>query len=177
MVVIACNPCPCGDFHPSNRDNRCTCTEVRRREYRRKLGGPITDRIDITRHIDPVPPHEARDPLARPEPTATIRERVTAARERQLGRYAHTPWRLNADVPGPTLLGRWPLTEEAARTLEDRVYAGGLTHRGATRVHRLAWTVADLRQIHRPGLDELDVAVRLRTGEPLLVRSLAVDTR
>jgi magnesium chelatase family protein len=177
MVVIACNPCPCGDYHPTDRDNRCTCTEVRRRDYRRKLSGPITDRIDITRHIDPVPPHEARDPLARPEPTATIRERVTGARERQLRRYADTPWRLNADVPGPTLLGRWPLIEEAARMLEDRVYAGGLTHRGATRVHRLAWTVADLRHVHRPGLDELDVAVRLRTGEPLLVHSLAVDTR
>ena len=61
--------------------------------------------------------------------------------------------------------------------LQARVYAGALTHRGATRVHRLAWTVADLRQVHRPGLDELDVAVRLRTGEPLLVHSLAVDTR
>ena len=177
MVVIACNPCPCGDYHPTDRDNRCTCSEVRRRDYRRKLSGPITDRIDITRHIDPVPPHEARDPLARPEPTATIRERVTAARERQLRRYADTPWRLNADVPGPTLLGRWPLIEEAARMLQDRVYAGALTHRGATRVHRLAWTVADLGQVHRPGLDELDVAVRLRTGEPLLVHSLLVDTR
>jgi magnesium chelatase family protein len=173
MVVIACNPCPCGDFHPTNRDNRCTCTEVRRREYRRKLGGPITDRIDITRHIEPVAPHEARDPLARPEPTAAIRARVGAARERQSLRYAGTPWRVNADVPGPVLRARWPLTDDAARTLEDRVYAGGLTHRGATRVHRLAWTVADLRRVDRPGPDELDVALRLRNGDPLLVTSLA----
>ena len=88
MVVIACNPCPCGDYHPTNRDNRCTCTEVRRREYRKKLGGPVADRIDITRHVEPVSPHEARDPLARPEPTAPIRKRVCAARERQSQRYA-----------------------------------------------------------------------------------------
>ncbi|MEP7091467.1 MAG: YifB family Mg chelatase-like AAA ATPase [Nocardioidaceae bacterium] len=172
MVVVASNPCPCGDYHPTNRDNRCTCTEVRRREYRRKLGGPVMDRIDITRHVEPVPAHEARDPLARPEPTAPIRARVTAARERQRLRLAGTAWRLNADVPGPALLDRWPLAAAATRLLEDRVYAGGLTRRGATRVHRVAWSIADLRGADRPGVDELDVALRLRTGEPLLVASL-----
>jgi magnesium chelatase family protein len=171
MVVLAANPCPCGDFHPTNRDNRCTCTEVRRRDYRRRLSGPIMDRIDITRHIEPVPAHEARDPLAGPEPTAPIRARVTSARERQSARYAGTPWRLNADVPGPVLLHRWPLPAEVARSLEDQLYAGTLTHRGATRVHRLAWTVADLRGLARPGADELDVALRLRTGDPLPARA------
>jgi magnesium chelatase family protein len=174
MVVIACNPCPCGDYHPTDRDNRCTCTELRRRDYRRRLGGPITDRIDITRHVEPVTAHEARDPLARPEPTAAIRGRVTAARERQAVRYAGTPWRLNADVPGPSLQASWPLTDAAARLLGDRVYAGSLTRRGSTRVHRLAWTVADLRGVGRPGVDELDVALRLRTGDPLLVSTLSV---
>jgi magnesium chelatase family protein len=175
MVVIACNPCPCGDYHPTDRDNRCSCTELRRRDYRRKLGGPITDRIDITRHVEPVTAHEARDPLARPEPTAAIRQRVTAARERQGVRYAGTPWRLNADVPGPTLHETWPLTDAATRMLGDRVYAGSLTRRGSTRVHRLAWTVADLRGVDRPDVDELDVALRLRTGDPLLLSTLAPD--
>jgi magnesium chelatase family protein len=172
MMVFACNPCPCGDYHPTNRDNRCTCTELRRREYRRKLSGPITDRIDITRHIEPVAPHEAADPLAHPEPTSVIRARVSAARARQSARLVDTPWRVNADVPGPELLGRWPLTEVAARALAQRVYAGGLTGRGGTRVHRIAWTVADLRGRERPGIDELDVALRLRTGEPLLLASV-----
>jgi magnesium chelatase family protein len=172
MVVIACNPCPCGDFHPTNRDNRCTCTEVRRRDYRRRISGPITDRIDITRHVEPVAPHEARDPLARPEPTAAIRARVTAARDRQEARFAGTPWRLNAHVPGPQLRERWPVTDEAAWVLDDRVYSGALTRRGATRVHRLAWSVADLRRLDRPGLDELDVAVRLRSGDPLVLSTL-----
>ncbi len=174
MVVVALNPCPCGDYHPTNRDNRCTCTEVRRRDYRRKLGGPVLDRIDIVRHVEPLRPHEARDPLARPEPTSVIRARVSAARERQQNRLEGTPWRLNADVPGPELVKRWPLGDDATRLLQDRVYAGGLTQRGGTRVHRLAWTVADLRGLDRPGADEADVALRLRTGDPLLVSSLEV---
>lgn len=172
MFVIACNPCPCGDYHPHDRDNRCTCTEVRRRDYRAKLSGPIVDRIDITRHVEPVRPHEAFDPLARPESTATIRARVEAARSRQARRYAGTPWRVNADVPGPALRQTWPLDDQALRLLDERVYAGTLTRRGATRVHRLAWTVADLHGVDRPGTLELDVALRLRTGDPLGLATL-----
>ena len=172
MFVVACNPCPCGDYHPTNRDNRCTCAEVKRREYRKKISGPIADRIDITRHIEPVRAHEAHDPLARPEPSEPIRRRVTAARMRQAERYAGTPWRLNADASGPALRERWPLTDDADRHLTDRVHAGELTRRGATRVHRLAWTVSDLSAIPRPGVHELDVALRLRTGEPLSLETL-----
>ena len=87
MFVIACNPCPCGDYHPTDRDNRCTCTEVRRREYRKKISGPVADRVDITRHVEPVRAYEVDDPLARPETSAEVRVRVTAARERQAVRY------------------------------------------------------------------------------------------
>ena len=170
MVVLACNPCPCGDYHPTNRDNRCGCTEVRRREYRKKLSGPVVDRIDIVRHVEPVPVHEARDPLARPEGTAVVRARVAAARARQVERYAGTAWRLNSDVPGPEMLTRFPLTEAGTRLLERQMT--GLSGRGATRVHRLAWTVADLRGVAQPGADEVDVALRLRRGDPLLVASL-----
>ncbi len=123
-----------------------------------------------------MPPHEARDPLARPEPSAAIRERVTLARKRQAERYDGSPWRLNADVPGPELLqDHWPLTEAATRMLEDKVYARRLTRRGGTRVHRVAWTVADLRGIERPDVPELDIALRLRTGEPLLLTALAAS--
>jgi magnesium chelatase family protein len=169
LVVLACNPCPCGDYHPSALESRCTCSENARRTYRRKLTGPVIDRIDITRHVAPVAPHEARDPLARPESTAAVRTRVTAARARQRERYDATPWRLNADVPGPALSARWPLDPEAAERLDDQVYGGRLTRRGATRVHRLAWTVADLAGVGRPGATELDTALRLRTGEPLML--------
>jgi len=172
MLVLACNPCPCGDYHPHARENRCVCSEVRRRDYRRKLTGPIADRIDITRHVLPVRPHEARDPFAPPESSASVRARVEEARGRQAVRFSGRSWRLNGQVPGPLLTAEWPLTESAQRLLEDEIYAGQLSRRGATRVHRLAWTVADLRGIAQPGDDELDVALRLRTGEPLTLATL-----
>ncbi len=173
MVVIACNPCPCGDYHPANRDHRCVCSEVKRREYRKRISGPIADRIDITRHVEPVRPHEQFDPLARPESSASIRERVTRARARQAERLAATPWRLNVDVPGPALGQHWPLDRAGEALLDRRLYAGELTRRGAVRVHRLAWTVADLVGLDRPGEREVEVALRLRLGHPLAVDHLA----
>ena len=177
MFVFACNPCRCGEYHPYVRDNECSCGEVKRREYRRKISGPIADRVDITRFVEPVAreQHQAATPLPfeQPEPSAVIRLRVEAARERQRLRYAGHPWRLNVHAPGPMLRDHWPLTEGAALRLDAEVYAGRLTRRGAVRVHRVAWSVADLAGVDRPGVDELDVALRLRSATPLLLSTVA----
>lgn len=175
--MLACNPCPCGEYSTLSRDHRCLCSEVKRREYRRKISGPIADRIDITRLLEPVAAHERSDPLARPESSATVLARVTAARERQRARYGDTAWNLNGHAPGPELRNRFPLEDAATRRLDTAVYGGTLTRRGATRVHRVAWTVADLRGLDRPGLEELEVALRLRSGEPLSLAMLALPGR
>jgi magnesium chelatase family protein len=175
MFVFACNPCPCGEYHPYSRDHRCGCGEVKRRDYRRKISGPIADRIDITRFVEPVTDRDRREaelPGYRPEASASIGARVAAARERQRARYADMPWRLNVHAPGPMLRAAWPLTEAAMVQLDNEVYAGRLTRRGAVRVHRVAWSVADLTGVERPGVDELDVALRLRAATPLLLRQL-----
>ncbi|HVK28125.1 MAG TPA: YifB family Mg chelatase-like AAA ATPase [Nocardioides sp.] len=172
MVVLAANPCPCGDFHPQAVHNKCQCHERQRRDYRRKVTGPVTDRIDIMRHLTPVGPHHGTDRFAVPESSAEVRARVEAARQRQAERYAGCSWRLNSQAPGPVLTEEWPLSDSARRIVDDAVYSGRLTRRGAARVHRLAWTVADLGGVERPGDDEVDVALRLRTGEPLLLATL-----
>lgn len=172
MFVLACNPCRCGNYAPNPADDSCTCGEVKRREYRRKLEGPVIDRIDITRHVLPVRAHEVGDPFNRPESSADIRERVTAARKVQTERYAGMAWRVNGQAPGPMLREAWPLTDAAAEMLDTAIYDSTLTRRGATRVHRLAWTVADLAGVGRPDVGELDTALRLRTAEPLPLQVL-----
>ncbi len=174
MFVFACNPCRCGAYHPYSRDHQCTCSELKRREYRQKISGPIADRMDITRFVEPIRPQQRTAeslPFDRPEPSASIRVRVAAARDRQRQRYADHPWRLNAQAPGPSLREHWPLTEGAQLRLEAEVSAGRLTRRGAVRVHRVAWSVADLIGVGQPGADELDVALRLRSATPLLLLS------
>lgn len=172
IVILGCNPCPCGEFSAHRVDHRCECSEVRRREYRRKLRGPVLDRIDITRHVEPLRPHEYAAGWSAPEGSAAIAERVSRARTRQLQRYAAEPWRLNAHVPGPIIKVRWPLEASAAARLEAEVRAGALTQRGGVRVHRLAWTVADLAERDQPTLADVDTALRLRSGEPLAVQAL-----
>jgi magnesium chelatase family protein len=171
-MVLAANPCPCGDYAADPRLSRCSCPEAKRRLYRAKLTGPVADRIDITRHLTPVQPYEHRDPLSRPEPSAVVRARVARARARQAQRYAGTPWRLNADVPGPVLAGRWPLPADAQALVDHHLASGWLTRRGAVRVHRLAWTVADLTGRDGPGPEDTELALRLRSGDPLPVHAL-----
>ena len=153
MVVIACNPCPCGDYHPTNRDNRCTCTEVRRREYRTQAQRPghRPHRHHPARRAGAA----ARGPRpARParadggDPGAGDRRARAAGRAlRRHARGGSTP-----TSPGPSCSGRWPLTEAATRTARGPgATPAGSPRRGGTRVHRLAWTVADLRGVERPG--------------------------
>lgn len=167
MLVLACNPCPCGEYSTRSRDHRCICSEVKRRGYRRKISGPIGDRIDITRVVEPLGRAEDGDRLHVPETSATVLARVTAARLRQQLRYAGHGWRLNSQVPGPELTARWPMSPDATRRLDAAVYGGTLTRRGAAKVHRVAWSVADLRGSAQPGIEELEVALRLRTGADL----------
>ncbi len=171
LVVLAANPCPCGNFQVSVARSRCTCAETQRRNYQGRVRGPITDRIDITRHLVPLTAASADD-LARPESTAAVRARVEAARHRQEDRYAGQGWRLNGQVPGHALRDRWPLVKAAQTLLDQKMFAGRLTQRGAVRVHRLAWTLADLAGTGQPGLAQVDVALRLRAGEPLDVATV-----
>ena len=116
MILLACNPCPCGEYRPTAGENRCGCSELKRRDYRSKMSGPITDRIDITRHVEPFTPGAHRDPMAVVETSSTVRARVAAARDRQTARYAGCGWRLNAHAPATALTQRWPLEEDRKST-------------------------------------------------------------
>lgn len=172
MLVLACNPCPCGNYAVKVGRSQCTCRSQQLRDYRAKLGGPLADRVDITRHVGPLQPYERGGPAA--ETSDSMRARVAAARRRQHERYDGCAWRLNAHVPGSVLRDRWPLDTAARRPIDSALYAGHLSSRGAVRVHRLALTVADLRSVDLdeevvPGEAEVDTALRLRMGEPLLV--------
>ena len=78
-------------------------------------------------------------------------------------------------MPSPRLKDAWPITGEAARLIDTESYRGRLSARGAVRVARLAWTIADLDSVRtgsdvRPGPVHVDTALRLRAGLPLDLR-------
>jgi magnesium chelatase family protein len=172
MLVLAANPCPCGNFHTDAGRDTCGCREVDRRAYRRKLEGPLMDRVDITCHVRGASETEMGDQHVPCESSAAVRLRVAAARAVQLERYAGRGWRLNGQAPGTALLESWPLAEGPRRVVEAAVGLGRLSRRGATRVHRLAWTVADLAGHEQPTADDTEAALALRLGEPLRLRAL-----
>jgi magnesium chelatase family protein len=172
MIVLACNPCPCGDYAPHAGKSTCSCRETQRRDYRARITGPVTDRIDITRHLTTIGPHVASDRFDPREDSASIRVRVERARRRQAERYAGRSWRLNAQAPASVLRDEWPLHPEGQRLVDDEAYGGRLTQRGVARVLRMAWTVADLHGVELPGRAEAQAALSLRKGEPLMLGTL-----
>lgn len=179
LLVLAANPCPCGEYSAEPGANQCHCLERVRREYRRRLSGPISDRIDITRHVVPARGSE-RDQFRPAEPSEVIRARVTAARDIQRRRFHGRSWRLNAQIPSSLLKKEWAVTPEAQRIVDTETYDGRLSARGAVRVLRLAWTVADIRSVRTgrdlaPGPAEVGVALRLRNGDPLDLHTIDAE--
>ena len=175
MVVMACNPCPCGGYQGGLGQNDCTCGEVTRRHYQRRVTGPVHDRIDIVRQV--LPPAgadaaDAADGIFPRERSADVRARVEQARRRQHARFLGRGWRLNSQVPSAPLRAEWPLPDAAQRRLDDDLYRGRLSRRGAVRAHRLAWTVADVRGAESPDEADVDTALRLRSGAALVERAL-----
>jgi magnesium chelatase family protein len=162
LVVLAANPCPCGNFHGMSGGG-CECSEVQRAHYRRKLTGPILDRVDIWMEVRPQTRRAERSWAPAAESSADVRARVTEARQRQAHRYRECSWLLNASCPGPVLADRWPLEPEGQRLVDRELSDGTLTRRGMTRVQRLAWTVADCSGVERPGEREADIALALRS--------------
>ncbi len=179
LLVFACNPCPCGNYSARPGTDKCVCDERPRRDYRRKISGPIADRIDITRHV--VTSHGTASDLGRAaEPSAAVRQRVAAARDRQNARFAGRGWRLNSQVPSARLKDEWPVSPAGRREAERVAYAGKLSARGLVRVLRLAWTLADLRSVRTgedltPDVEEVRTALRLRAGDPLDLRMIGSD--
>ena len=139
-LVAAMNPCPCG--HAGDPAHPCACAAADVLRYRSRLSGPLADRIDL--HV-PVPPVSLARLAGRDagESSASIRDRVEAARHRQRERYG-TDVACNARAPGRWLDAHAGL-EAAARTLlENAAERLHLSARAFHRVLRVARTIADL---------------------------------
>lgn len=166
QLVLAANPCPCGrggGAAATTRTLDCACTPDQRRRYGARLSGPLLDRVDLQVPVLPVTRAELVDGRGG-EPSAAVRGRVLEARERARRRLAGTPWTTNAEVPGPTLRGTYRVAQEAMGIVLDEVGRGRLSGRGVDRVLRVAWTLADLAGVDRPGSAEVTGAVSLRGG-------------
>jgi magnesium chelatase family protein len=156
LLMAAMNPCPCG-FRGDPR-HACRCTEREIARYRRKISGPLLDRIDL--HVE-VPALAAADFGAggEGESSAAVRERVVAARRRQAERTAD-PRLTNGSLAGRALKRDARLSEGARKLLERAVDRLGLSARAYHRVLRVGLTISDLALA--TGVNEEHVAEALR---------------
>lgn len=165
MLVCAMNPCKCGYFgHPSGR---CNCTDQSIRAYRKRISGPMLDRIDLHVPVHSVAYDQLRE--RRPaESSEAIRQRVNAARERQRRRYAGTGVFCNGQLMPGMMRECCPLTAEAQSLMAGAFDALGLSARAHDRILKVARTIADLADAEQ--ITEMHVA------EAIQYRSLDRDT-
>jgi magnesium chelatase family protein len=162
QLVVAANPCPCSRGGRADGTS-CICTTTQLRSYRRKISGPLLDRIDVRATLEPVS-RAILDADAAGEPTEVVRARVMEARERSLHRLADTPWNTNGELPGPVLRRKFRVPAEAMRPLAEDLDRERLSSRGVDRVLKVAWTIADLAGHPTPTIDDVERARAFRFG-------------
>jgi len=122
---------------------RCTCSEMAVQNYRSRISGPLLDRIDIVVEVPAVEFEHLRN-RAEAEPSASVKERVDAARARQHQRFSGDGNMCNARM-GPDEMRKYcALNEESAELMKDAFDVMGLTARSYDRILKVARTIADL---------------------------------
>ena len=143
MLVAAMNPCRCGYFGSTVR--ACTCKPGEVKRYLSHVSGPILDRMDIQIELPAVSYSELSAPDPQAEPSATVRERVTAARAAARERLKDSPGAFcNAQLDAAGVQTFCRPDSEAERLLGTVFERLGLSARGYHRILRVARTIADL---------------------------------
>ncbi|QXL83789.1 YifB family Mg chelatase-like AAA ATPase [Comamonas sp. NLF-1-9] len=155
QLVAAMNPCPCG--FAGSRQRACRCTPEQIARYQGKLSGPLLDRIDL--HVE-VPHLPAEELLGAPpgEPSAAVRARVVAARERALARQGGP----NQTLSGQALQDAAGLDEAASRFLQTAATRLAWSARATHRALKVARTIADLGGSEHVGLAHVGEAIQYR---------------
>jgi magnesium chelatase family protein len=140
MLVAAMNPCPCGNA--TNPDKSCFCSQAQVSRYKRRISGPLLDRIDLHLEIPPI----KYDKLAEKsgEESVAVRQRVKKARQIQNERFANEKINTNSEM-GLLQLKKYcqldPAGQQILKTAVDKLR---LSARSYHRLLKISRTIADL---------------------------------
>ena len=142
MLVAAMNPCPCGYY--GDPTHNCTCSEYSIQRYQKRISGPLLDRIDIQINVPRVD-YEKLSGDTVGESSASIRERVEAARERQRLRFKGNPNVTCNSEMGPAEIRKYcRLDVESEKLVKGMMTHYQISARAYHRLLKLARTIADL---------------------------------
>ena len=156
QLVAAMNPCPCG--LAGSEDDQCRCTPDAIRRYRHGVSGPLIDRIDLHVRLNKPSHIDLFSQPARDDTSHTVRERVHAARVRQLERQGC----LNRDLSGEQAVAVCHLSDQTKEWLISAFEKLGVSARSAHRRLRVARTVADSEGAECVTKGHLEHALALR---------------
>lgn len=140
IFVGTANPCPCGFYGTSKP---CRCTPSQTQKYRRKLSGPILDRIDLYVDVHEIDNSRLLSEIPSSDFTsATVSQRVVSARQKQHDRFKGT--KLNADMSNRDIKSSALLSGAAKTMLDTAANKFGLSARAYMRSVKVARTIADL---------------------------------
>ena len=140
MLVASMNPCPCGYF--GDKDRKCKCTENQIQNYRKRISGPLLDRIDIHVEVPNVKFESFSD--SREEDSSNIKERVNKARNIQKERYLEYGIYSNSELT-PKLIEKFCKLKPSSNSILEKYFNNNkLSARSYSKVLKIGRTIADL---------------------------------
>jgi magnesium chelatase family protein len=158
IFVATANPCPCGYYQTSKP---CRCLPHQVVNYRRKLSGPILDRIDLYADVHEIDNSQLLAATTASRSAEVIKERIVAARKRQSARFKSST-KLNVDMTNQEIKANTQLQPDAKAILDQAANSFGLSARAYMRAVKVARTIADL--------DNSDAITSLHVAEALQYR-------
>lgn len=143
ILLAACNPCPCGYAYSNDPGKQCSCSSSQLTRYKKKLSGPILDRIDLQIKVRAVPVHELSS-QHKSESSVSIKSRVQSARNLQYQRFFQTQIHSNSEMTSSDIKKYCILQKDAQELLNNAVQRMHLSARSYNRTIKVARTIADL---------------------------------
>ncbi|MEW6108027.1 MAG: YifB family Mg chelatase-like AAA ATPase [Nitrospirota bacterium] len=160
MLISAMNPCPCG--YLNDPKHQCTCAPGQIYRYRRRVSGPLLDRIDIHIEVPGVPYKELSTDYSG-ERSESIKERVVKAHNIQLERFKKDKIYCNSQMKTRHIKKYCVLKDDALSLLETAMHKLGLSARAYTRILKLSRTIADLESSEDIQSQHISEAIQYRT--------------
>lgn len=160
MLVAAVNPCPCGFLnHPKKQ---CVCSLRMIQKYKRRISGPILDRIDIHITVPFVDADKLEDLQNQSEASTSIRKKVIAARKLQTQRFKNNSIYTNSQMKNKEVKIFCALSAEAKNLMKLAVDKHALSTRSYFRILKVARTIADLEEKENIAIAHLAEALQYR---------------
>lgn len=143
ILIAAMNPCPCG--FKGARGHDCCCSPEKINNYRRKISGPLLDRIDLQVEVENISYSELTDETTLIN-SSLINQAIIKAREHQKRRLASLKYPLNSYLSSQAIKSFCPLEKDGQKLLQTATNRLNLSNRSYFKILKIARTIADLEE-------------------------------